>query len=133
MCFKNTTCILSLFLSILLGVGAGVALFFGALPVIVGLPLLVFLTAASALVGFSFLLGMNRHSVCICRYGRCILIGSFFSIILSAISRVLTIVVANVGFAVLIALLVAAFFFTIFTCFAFLFCLIKENCCSCCE
>lgn len=133
MCFKNATCILSLFLSILLGVGAGVALFFGALPVIVGLPLLVFLTGASALVGFSFLLGMNRRSVCICRYGRCILIGSFFSIILSAISRVLTIISANIGFAILIGLLVAAFFFTVFTFFAFLFCLIKENCYSCCE
>ena len=49
-----------------------------------------------AVVSIIGVLGIGVAIYCICRYGRCILIGSFFSIILSAISRVLTIVVANV-------------------------------------
>lgn len=128
MCFRNCACIVSLFISIILGVVAGIALFFGVLPVIAGLPLLVFLTGIAILVVFSFLLGVSKHSRCACRYGYCIMLGSSLSIILAAIARVLTVVAANIGFAILIGLLVAAFLFAIFSFFAFLACLIKENC-----
>lgn len=133
MCFKNIPCILSLLISILLGIIAGIAFFFCLLPGITTLPLFVFLTGTSTLVSFSILFGIIRHLKCVCRYGRCILIGSVLSIILSAIACILRIVAFNIGFAILVALFVAAFFFTIFTFYAFLSCLLKENCCSCHE
>lgn len=133
MYFKNKVCILNLLISILLGVLTGVAFFFCLLPGIAKLPLFVFLTGTFILVGFSFLLGLSRHSKCVCHYGRCVLIGSVLSIILSAIACILRIVAFNICFAILVALFVTAFFFTIFTFYAFLSCLLKENCYSCRE
>jgi len=128
MCFKNCACIVSLFVSIILGVVASIALFFGVLPIITGLPLLVFLTGIAILVSFSFLLGVTKHSRCACRYGYCILFGSALSIVLAAIARILAVVAANIGFAILIGFLVAAFLFAIFSFYAFLACFVKENC-----
>ena len=102
-------------LEILIGVAVGILFFVGILTGIATAIIISLIFAALALLLVVIIGSSKKENKCVCKIGKCALIGAILTLILGLIASVLTIATANIGFSILIGLLGAAFFFTVFT------------------
>ena len=115
MCLKSCKCIISATVSILIGVVVGILFFIGTLTGIATAIIIALIFAALALLILTIIGASKKENKCVCKIGKCALIGAILTLILGLIASVLTIATGSIGFAILIGLLGAAFFFTVFT------------------
>lgn len=115
MCLKSCKCIISATVSILIGVAVGILFFVGILTGIATAIIIALIFAALSLLILTIIGSSKKENKCVCKIGKCALIGAILTLILGLIASVLTIATGSIGFAILIGLLGAAFFFTVFT------------------
>jgi len=115
MCLKSCNCLISATVSILIGVVVGILFFNAILTGIATAIIIALIFAALALLILTIIGASKKENKCVCKVGKCALIGAILTIILGLIASVLTIATGSIGFAILIGLLGAAFFFTVFT------------------
>ena len=125
MCLKSCKCIISATISILIGVAVGILFFVGILTGIVTAIIIALIFAALALLILAIIGASKKEERCICKIGKCALIGAILTLVLGLIASVLTLVTGSIGFAILIGLLGAAFFFTLFTVAEFIGCILE--------
>ncbi|MCI9063088.1 MAG: hypothetical protein HFJ17_00535 [Clostridia bacterium] len=128
MCFRFCKCVISATISILIGVAVGILFFNALIPGISTAVIISLILSALALLLLTIIGASGRENECVCRIGKCTLIGAISTLILGTIASVLTLVTASIGFAILIGLLGAAFFFTIFSIAELVGCVIECKC-----
>ena len=117
MCLRFCKCIGIAIISTLIGIAIGIAFFNGLLTGITAAIIIALIFAALSLLLLTIIgtSGIRKVRECVCKIGNCALLGAITTIILGTIALALTLVTASVGFAILIGLGGAAFFFTLFS------------------
>ena len=132
MCFKGCNCIISATVSILIGVVVGILFYNALLPAITTAVIITLIFAALAFLLLTIIGVSEKGDECVCKVGKCVLLGASLTLVLGLIASILTLATAVIGYAILVGLLGAAFFFTLFGVIELIGCILKckYNCCK---
>ncbi len=127
MCLRFCKCIGTAIISALLGVAVGILFFFSLITALTPAVIiaLIFSVVSLLLLTITETSAVRKARECVCKFGKCILIGAIITIILGTVASVLTLIAGSVGFAVLIGLGASAFFFTLFSVAELIGCMIE--------
>ena len=120
MCNKNNTCLISLAISLVLGVFIGIAFFFGLIPGIITVIFLSLVLAFVSIIGI-ILLDSKKKDKCLCKNGICTIIGTAGIIVTGFLSLGIILLPAIIPFAILIGVFG---FFTVLTLVSWIFILL---------
>lgn len=134
MCGKECNCIFAIIVGLILGVVVGILFFLGSIASIVNAIIvsaiisLVVLVLTTLIAIFSD----NMETKCLCKNGKCALIGSIATLVLTIIALAVTLATGALASAILVGL---GAFFVILTVISFvelIFCIIDKKCnCKC--
>ena len=132
MCFKGCNCVISATASILIGAVIGILFFSALIPAITTAVIIALIFAALTLLLLTIIGVSREEKECVCKVGKCVLLGASLTLVLGLISSVLTLATGAIGYAILVGLLGAAFFFTLFGVIELIGCLLKckYDCCK---
>ena len=132
MCFKGCNCIISATASILIGAVVGILFYSALIPAITTAVIITLIFAALAFLLLTLIGISGKDNECLCKVGKCVLLGTSLTLVLGLIASVLTLATGAIGYAILVGLLGAAFFFTLFGVIELIGCLLKckYNCCK---
>lgn len=129
MCNSNN-CLASIIIGVIAGVIIGLLFFFALIPEIVTAIIVALIFASIALVLITIISAITEKGAekCVCKEGRCIVIGSLGTIALGIIALAITLTTGSVGIAILVGLLGAFLVGTLTSVLFFELCLVKTNC-----
>lgn len=130
MCCRKDTCLTAGILGAIFGVVIGLLFFFAVITTLTTAIWIAFGFAAVSLILLTLIAAFGRPNInkCICRFGRCILLGGIATIILSLIALTVTLATGSVALAILVGLGAFAFAFTVISFIFWVWCLINANC-----
>lgn len=127
MCNRNNACLVSVAISLVIGVIAALTFFFALLPGISTFIIMALVLAAIAI--FALLLANGRkEDWCLCKNGICLVIGIAGTIAFGIIASLVTLVTGSILFAVLIGLVGFFAALILSNLVVLLICVVESNC-----
>ncbi len=127
---KNCSCLITLFIGIILGIIVGYNAYLAVIPGIVTALWIAFGIGIGALILLAIMAQARceRREKCICKNGTCIAIPAVGTIITAIIGLSITITTGSIGIAILIGLATLFLIMTILNILDYILCLINEKC-----
>lgn len=129
MCNSNN-CLAAIIIGVIAGVIIGLLFFFALIPGIITAIIVALIFAAISLILITIIAAFveKDKEKCVCKDGKCIVIGSLGTIVLGIIALAITLTTGSVGVAILIGLLGAFLVETLISVLFLGLCLVKANC-----
>ena len=130
MCFNAYRCVASAIISILLGVVIGIVFFNALLPGIIAAIIIALAFTALTLILLAIIgvFTKGNEKKCVCKVGKCALVGSIITLILATTAIIITLDTAVLATAIFIGILGATFLFTVFSVAEVIACILKCKC-----
>lgn len=131
MCNKQcNNCLAAIIIGAIAGVIIGLLFFFALIPGIITAIIVGLIFAAISLILITVIAAFAEKNAekCVCKDGKCIVIGSIGTIVLGIVALAITLTTGSVGVAILIGLLGAFLVGTIISLLFLGLCLAKSNC-----
>lgn len=127
MCNRNNTCLVSVAISLVIGVIAALTFFFALLPGISTFIIIALILAAIAIFAVLLTNG-KKEDWCLCKSGICLVVGIAGTIAFGIIASLVTLVTGSIAFAVLIGLVGFFAALTLSNLVVLLICIAEANC-----